>query len=285
MLRRPPPGFLAAILLLTSCSAGPVDSRPAATTGAGADRSSAASSTSRVPSTYVALGDSVAAGAGADRPRVGGYVPLLADLLRQRMGCAGPRRCPLVARNLAVGGATTATVLQDQVPALQALAARTASSAPVRLVTLTAGGNDVFGPTLASCARAPLGPGCAAAAASAVAAAGRGVEVALDAVGRAAPGATVVVTAYYDPLPACRLASLSPLAVRVLEGDSTRPGLNDLIRAAAAAHDAVVVETRELLTERADLVGGDDCLHPSGRGHEKIAAALNAAVGPLVSGA
>lgn len=232
-------------------------------------------------STYVALGDSVAAGVGAERPSTGGYVPVLADLLRARAGCDGDD-CLRVSR-FAASGATTATVRQQQLPALRALLARTPAPPPVRLVTLTVGGNDVFGPVLRSCAPAPTSPVCATSAARAVTAAGRGMDAALDALDAAVPEATVAVMAYYDPLPGCRLAPLSPLAVQVLEGEGGRDGLNDVLRAAAAEHGAVVVETRALLADRADLVGGDDCLHPSGQGHREIAAAFDAAVGARVT--
>lgn len=275
----PPSAPLAAVtalLLLAACTSGSTGDPAAAPPRPGARDSPAVSA-----STYVALGDSVAAGVGADEPTTGGYVPVLAGLLRERSGC-GADDCLLVAR-LAAGGATTATVRQQQLPALRALLRRSPAPPPVRLVTLTVGGNDVFGPVLRSCALAATSPACATTAGAAVTAAGRGLDAVLDALDAAVPGATVAVMAYYDPLPACRLALLSPLAVRVLEGDGSRDGLNDVLRASAAAHDAVVVETRGLLTDRADLVGGDDCLHPSGQGHREIADAFDAAVGARVT--
>jgi hypothetical protein len=49
---------------------------------------------------------------------------------------------------------------------------------------------------------------------------------------------------YYNPLPACPLAALAPLADLVLEGGGpVTAGLNDIIRQRAAAVGAVVVET------------------------------------------
>jgi len=45
---------------------------------------------------------------------------------------------------------------------------------------------------------------------------------------------TTAVVTYYNPLPACRLAPLSQLAERVLEGgDGIAAGLNDIIRRTA----------------------------------------------------
>ena len=90
--------------------------------------------------------------------------------------------------------------------------------------------------------------------------------------------ATVAVMSYYDPLAACRLAPLQPVAVRVLEGTADQAGLNDVLRARAAEHGAVLVETRDLLRAPEDFVGGLDCLHPSTSGHARIAAAFAAAV-------
>ena len=99
----------------------------------------------------------------------------------------------------------------------------------------------------------------------------------------AGPTTPVAVMTYYDPLPACRLASLAPLAEQVLEGDGTSPGLNDVLRARAAEHGAVVVETGGRLTPPGDFVGGLDCLHPSSSGHARIAEAFRDAVGPRVT--
>ncbi len=163
---------LGAVLLLVGCSSSSGASGAAGPTA----HPSASASPSPVPSpsptptptptpladpTYVALGDSVAAGVGADDPARQGYVPVLADVLSQRRGCdAGPAEgCPVRLRSLAVPGATTETLLRDQLPtALELLGA-----GGVRLVTVTVGGNDVFVPVLQACARAPQAPSCAAA--------------------------------------------------------------------------------------------------------------------------
>jgi lysophospholipase L1-like esterase len=223
--------------------------------------------------TYVALGDSVAAGVGADDPARAGYVPVLAALRSARLGCAGAAPadgCPVRVRNLAVPGATTETLLRDQLPTAVDLL----RAGDVRTVTVTVGGNDVFVPVLRSCAQAPEAPECAAAVRSALATVDAGVDRLLVELTAAGPGATVAVMTYYDPLPACRLAPLQPLAERVLEGTGAEDGLNDVLRARAAEHGAVVVETRERLSVPEDLVGGLDCLHPSTSGHARIAEAF-----------
>jgi len=232
-----------------------------------------------MPSTYLALGDSVAAGVGAAAPATGGYVPLLAGLLSERLGCdARPAPgCPLSVRNLAQSGATTATLLRGQMPqALELL--RTAPD--VRLVTLTIGGNDVVETAIGACAPDPRAQACSDAVVASVRRADQGIDEVLRTLTAAAgPDTTVAVMTYYNPTFACQLASLQPLAERVLEGAGQQPGLNDILRARAADHSALVVETRERLNARADFVGGNDCLHPSGAGHARIAEAFVEVVG------
>ncbi len=287
-------GTLCAGLLLCACSSTPDPQRsvapPAATPSVPAPATSSAAPvpTSAAPpipgpSTYLALGDSVAAGVGAATPGSGGYVALLAGLLSQRLGCdAGPAPgCPLQVRNLAESGATTTTLSRRQLPrALELL--RTAPD--VRLVTVTVGGNDVFEPVVRACARAPQDPSCAAAVTSSL----RQVDSRIDEVLRALaaavrPGTTLAVMAYYDPIPACRLAPLSRLTDRVLEGAGSDPGLNDVLRARSTQHGALVVETRARLAVPGSFVGNDDCLHPSGAGHARIAAAFLDVVASPVS--
>ena len=268
-----------AALLLVGCSSAD-DER----TAAPVETPSATAPASPTPTvvtdpTYLALGDSVAAGIGAEDPARGGYVPVLAALLSARAGCddAGAAGCPVQVRNLAVPGATTATLLRDQLPvALDVLG----QGDDVRTVTVTIGGNDVFVPILRACAQEPQAPSCAEAVRTAIGEVDRGVDRLLaELTGAAGPGTTVAVMTYYDPLVACRLAPLQPLAQVVLEGADGVDGLNDVLRARAAEHGAVAVETGTRLTGPQDFVGGLDCLHPSTDGHASIAAAFADAVG------
>ena len=262
-------------LLLVGCSSSGAQSadRPPVTPPATASGTPSPPTAVADP-TYLALGDSVAAGTGADDPVRDGYVPVLAGLLADRWGCddGGGQGCPVQVRNLAVPGATTATLLRDQLPvALDVLA----QDDDVRTVTVTIGGNDVFVPILRACAQAPQAPSCTEAVRAAVSDVDRGVGRLLGALtGAAGAGATVAVMTYYDPLAACRLAPLQPLAGLVLEGRPGEDGLNDVLRARAAEHGAVVVETGTGLAAPQDFVGGLDCLHPSTSGHARIAEAF-----------
>ena len=264
-----------AALLLVGCSSSSGSARPATPSATSSPSPSSAAVDEATPTpaaadpTYLALGDSVAAGTGAEDPARGGYVPVLADLLSDRQGCDGGQApgCPVQVRNLAVPGATTATLLRDQLPvALDVLR----GGADVRTVTVTIGGNDVFVPILRACAQQPQAPSCAEAVRAAIGDVDRGVDRLLaDLTGAAGAGTTVAVMTYYDPLAACRLAPLQPLAEQVLEGTAAADGLNDVLRARAAEHGAVLVETRGLLRTPEDFVGGLDCLHPSTSGHAR----------------
>jgi lysophospholipase L1-like esterase len=274
---------LAAGLLLVGCSSsggdGDTAARPSARPTPSAPPTASAAPSSPVDPTYLALGDSVAAGTGAGTPERG-YVPVLAGLLADRLGCdAGSADgCPVEVRNLAVPGATTETLLRDQLPpALEELRQHD----DVRVVTVTVGGNDVFVPILQACARTPQAPACAEAVVAAVGQVDQGVDRLLaELAGARGPATTVAVMTYYDPLPSCRLAALQPLAEQVLEGRGAQDGLNDVLRARAAQHGAVVVEPGPRLTAPQDFVGGLDCLHPSASGHARIAEAFLDAVAP-----
>lgn len=258
---------------LAGCSSAAPDAAPSGPTSpAASPPSSPAGLPHAAGGTYLALGDSVAAGVGAAASDTQGYVPVLARLLADRV--------PLRVHNLAVSGATTTSLLRDQLPgALDVLA-----DADVRLVTVTVGGNDVFLPIVQACSRSVQDPACPRAVRAALEQVDAGVDELLRRITDAAgPAVPVAVMAYYDPLPACRLAALAPLAEQVLEGTADSQGLNDVLRTRAEEHGAVVVETADRLVPPGDFVGGVDCLHPSTSGHARIAEAFLDAVGRRVT--
>jgi lysophospholipase L1-like esterase len=253
-------------------------------TAAGATDATAAAGRAPQPATYLALGDSVAAGVGATSPD-DGYVGRLHDTLEAVRPCGntGALGCTIDLDNIAVPGATTTTLIAGQLPAAVALLTdRRQTPTPVddvRLVTLDIGGNDVFNPVITACAPDPTSPTCAATIATQLRLVARNYDTILSGLRTAAgPDTTIAVMTYYNPLPGCRLAALSPLADLVLEGGGPVPaGLNDIIRATAARYGAVVVETAPLIKVD-DLVGGADCLHPDDSGHQKIAGAFADAI-------
>jgi lysophospholipase L1-like esterase len=229
------------------------------------------------PGAHVAVGDSVAAGAGDPD---GGYVARLVPAL-EAVTCGG-QPCPeLRTTNLAVGGATTASLLADQLePATSALR----DSGEPRLVTVTIGGNDVVEPLARACAGGVTDQ-CATAARDRYEQVRRNLDrILADLRAAAGNGATIAVMTYYNSFQACDLSVLAPLADRVLDGDDAVgvPSFNALLAEVATARGAVVVPTRDRIGPE-QLVGGGDCLHPNADGHEAIAQAFAEAVGPALA--
>ena len=264
---------------------------------------------------YLALGDSIANGQ-ASAPlavdyattvagwRANGYVAQFDTVLKGRLDCL-PARSPsarsgckqLQLVNLArsgvpamngqpaLPGVTTQSVIDEQLPtALPMLKARNHDANPrndVEVVTITVGGNDIFGPITSACLGADPS-GCSAAIGTAFRAFATNYASILAQLRQAAGPATPILTmTYYNPLPTCFIGQANPAAGAfgdwVLEG-GTLPGLgtlpvgfNDLITAISAQNGARPADTFGDLGP-GDLVGGADCLHPNRAGHTKIAA-------------
>jgi lysophospholipase L1-like esterase len=233
---------------------------------------------------YLALGDSVAVGVGAPQSDEG-YVDELHDLLTASVPCGGGQAlgCGLDLLNIAEPGATTATLAAGQLRrAITLIAQRRTTTTPiddVRLVTLDIGGSDVFAPIIQACSADTQMPECATAISTVLEAFGTNLSSILSGLRHAAgPDTVIAVMTYYNPLPACNLATQAPLAEVVLEGgDGVPKGLNDIIRERAAVHGVVVAEPGALI-DVDDLVGGPDCLHPDASGHDDIAAAFDAVI-------
>jgi lysophospholipase L1-like esterase len=232
---------------------------------------------------YLALGDSVAAGVGASDPAVTGYVPVLYDLLRDEPSCEllGRPGCrSLALDNLAVGGATSTTLLTGQLPVAEdELRAHNGDRNPrndVLVVTIDIGGNDVFS-VVSSCTAGPT-PRCLALVQARLASFDENFSQILSRLrAGAGPDTVIVAMTYYNPLGSCFRAALAPLADVVLEGGPGLEGLNDRIRRISAGNGVLVADTYGLLGP-GDLVGGTDCLHPNDAGHQKIAEAFAAAL-------
>lgn len=224
---------------------------------------------------HLGLGDSVAWGFGASDPFTMGYVPLVnrraSDLycVVEARGCA-----PVDLVNMAVPGATSTSLIANQLqPALELLTARNSdadAANDVVLVTVTIGGNDLFNPVIAACSGG-VTPECTEVIANGFATYTANLGQILGSLRAAAgPNTEIAMMTYYNPLGACFLADLAPLADLVLEGGGPLPaGLNDIIRGVSAATGVTVVETYGEL-RRDDFVGGADCLHPDDSGYKKI---------------
>jgi len=223
------------------------------------------------------VGDSVAWGFGASDPFETGYVPLINQRASDLYCVEGvtPGCAPVDLVNLAVPGATSGSLIAIQLqPAIDLLTERNFDDNPgndVVLVTVTIGGNDLFNPVIAACAGG-VTPECTEVISNGFASYTANLGVILGSLRAAAgPDTEIAMMTYYNPLGACFLADLAPLADLVLEGGGPLPfGLNDIIRGVSAATDVTIVETYGEL-RRKDFVGGQDCLHPDDSGYSKIA--------------
>lgn|GEM_PF-830688 len=267
---------------------------------------------------HVALGDSVPAGqqsvpAVDDFPttmelwKANGFVARFHAALRQRLDCTPGRGrhdgtgCPgLGLVNLArpgipggPGGVTTATVLEpgdqlDQAVAL--IASRHRDRSPrddVQVVTVSVGGNDLYGPAVQGCVLTT--DTCVATLEATFAGFAERYDRILRTLREAAGPDTLILTmTYYNPLPYCFLGAADPAGAKaagdvILEGGELAPGVvvprgfNDVLREVAGRHDVTVVEAFGLL-DGDDLVGGTDCTHPDGTGHRTLAKAFTAAL-------
>ena len=232
---------------------------------------------------HIGLGDSVAAGSGANNPNTA-YAPRLSRYLRS-VDCARgtPQACAhLQFADYSVGGAKSGDLISEQLePALAEIRARQTDGDPgnnVEFITITIGGNDLFEPVLGACGDG-MNDDCKNTITNVFGSYATNLTVILGSLRAEAPDADIAIMTYYNPLGACHLSPIAPLADLALEGiDGVQPGLNDLIRGVAAGVGGItVVETYGLLGEK-DFVGGDDCLHPDDSGHLKIAKAFRRAM-------
>jgi lysophospholipase L1-like esterase len=250
---------------------------------------------------YVATGDSLAAGVGSSDPGTLAYVPLTQQHL---MGLLGKPRLGLI--NLGISGETSSTFITDGQldAAVEVLGARNGDENPnndVAAVTLNIGGNDAIGLFLywfGNCAgQVPRPPVCQFAFNYVLYTFEQNLGVILAALRSAAgPDTPIAVATNYNPLvqPLCYF--YFPVAIDtvnvILEGGTEFGGIvvpedggfNDLTRRVAAEHDVIV----------ADLVpGGEfpallgakdiqpDCAHANDDGHELMADTFKDAVKDL----
>ena len=183
-------------------------------------------------------------------------------------------------------GVTTQVLIDEQLPAATALLrARNHDANPrndVEFVTITVGGNDIFGPVTGACL-AGVTPECITAIGTAFNGFATNYTSILAQLREAAGPATPIVTmTYYNPLPYCYIGDADPGGATML-GNYVReavpvPGLgpvgfNGLITAISHQYGAQVADTFGALGV-GDFVGGTDCLHPNKSGHTKIATAF-----------
>jgi lysophospholipase L1-like esterase len=241
---------------------------------------------------HLALGDSWAFGFGATVPSETGYVALLSQALQSEFDCspsdnAKPDQAcsQLELNNIAVPGATTPTLIANQLPtAVALLEERNSDSNPrdnVEVVTVSIGGNDVTNPIIAACL-AGITPSCINVIENEFAAYRSDLDQALSALRAAAgPDTRIVLGTYDNGIAQCFLTQINPaaplLANIVLENQPpvvpSGQGLHDIMRDVAADYDVEIAEVFGDLGPQ-DWVGGNDCLHPDDSGYAKVALAF-----------
>lgn len=250
---------LAAGFLLSACSRGE-SSAPA----------SPAASPEGQPSVdhggfYLALGDSLAAGTGATAPDRG-YVGHLRDALRRRLGA------DVVLENLAKAGATTQSLIDEQLPQAEQLL----RDSDVRLLTIDIGGNDfaaLFGNP--GCLQEALTPDCPLASVL------EPVRDRLDSIfsrlRAAGPDVPMAVMTY----PNLFSGSGHPFELPAANALSR---LNDVIRDEAGRYGLLVVDpTGPFEGKSLELTGVGSVPfdpHPNDAGHAVLAQAFEAALFP-----
>jgi len=248
---------------------------------------------------YLALGDSWAYGQGAADPATDGYAAGLTRALRDDFDCVpaqsenavdGCARLQLV--NLGrpatptLPGVTAPLVAAEQLPYARSWLERNHDANPVndvRLITLHVGGNDVSGPIQQACIDG-FDAGCITTFIAEMTAFAADLDFVVgDLRAAAGPDVPIVLGTYGNPVPYCSLSDIPgaiDLGWLVLEGtpDGSLPGVHDIVRITAARYGAAVAEVASDLGA-GDFVGGSDCLHPSGAGHEKVVESFREALG------
>jgi lysophospholipase L1-like esterase len=243
----------------------------------------------------LALGDSWAAGVGATIPTKDGYVPQLYQKLLQDYDCPssgfqeGDDGCPLLElENLAVGGATTDTMVANQFPeAISLLKSHNGDGNrfnDAEPTTVHIGGNDVTGPILTACLGG-LTPTCVATIQFELSDLQSDLNAAMSQLRDAAGDGIIVLGTYDNPIedPSCRFFPIPgavQLGALVLEGSALGPGVNDIIRSVAASHGAYVADVFNDFDDQNDWAG--DCLHPDDSGYDKVTEAFVEVLRPLL---
>jgi lysophospholipase L1-like esterase len=224
---------------------------------------------------YLVMGDSIEFGFRDENLADGfGYVPLVGAFLASVFGQ------PPVVHNAGEPLARTHEIWRDQLPEILAAAV---GHVPV-VVSWGGGGNDltevVTGPQAAACRRSQscLGRlnGLLNETEQRI---DRTIRRLRESLGSAA---VILMRTQYNALlrPGCastEVAALASVTLEGLDGTVLDRGLNDRIRSVAEKYEAQVVELFLPFVVNASTFVANDCIHPSGAGHDFIATLTGAA--------
>lgn len=219
---------------------------------------------------YLALGDSLAFGVGADSPSTQGYVALTADVLR-----AGPfAGSGLDVRNVSVPGATSADILRPGDQVNQAVAEIEARGG-AEIISIDIGANDLLAlaGNSSPCLDEPSGQACQDALGAMLAGLQANLSTALHRLREAAPEARIYVFDLYNPYSGSGDAREIIAAVGVQQ-------VNGVITASARDPevDVTFVSIHDVFEGRASQWITSDGIHPNNDGYRVLAEGLIAAI-------
>jgi lysophospholipase L1-like esterase len=229
---------------------------------------------------YLALGDSLSEGIGAEDEKRDAWVPLVATGLGSSYELL----------NLGVAGDDSEELIEDGPldHGLQEIAARANDGVPgneVAVITLEIGGNDLLDlydslvltgdcPTVIESLQRQE---CIDGLQGALDAFRPNLAHTIEALQSAAPGVPIFLMTLYNPFSG-GARTLDEIGALALEGQAGTPfaeGLNDGIRAEAAAHPSVVlVEWYSLFLQKQSEYISQDLIHPNNVGHQVMADAV-----------
>lgn len=229
---------------------------------------------------YIALGNSLSAGIGASNIRGTAFVPLVHEALGDGFGLM----------NLGVSGDTSDDLLRRNGPlerATDEMERRRTDAIEgneVRVVTLEIGGNDLLGlytrlvltRKCPSVTEALQRPECVQGLRNALDNYEPNLEDALRRLKEADPAAKVFLMTLYNPFSGGSTV-LDEIGEMALEGlpDTTFPdGINDIIRAQAAAFGAHIADVHPLFLQKYDQYISGDMIHPNDTGYRVMADAF-----------
>lgn len=227
---------------------------------------------------YLALGDSISAGAGASVRAETAFVPLVAA------GLGAPELI-----NLGVSGDTSGDLLNggpldEGMAEIQRRATDGVAGNEVSVITLEIGGNDLLNlyfdlvvPGVCPSLKEGLAnPKCVDGLQGALDAYRPNLREALLRLNEAAPDVPVFLLTIYNPFSgaAARLDEAGRLALEGEPGTVLPEGLNDIIREEGEAAGAVLVDIYPLFLGRANEYIFRDLLHPNDAGYRVMAGAV-----------
>ncbi|MEX1195530.1 MAG: GDSL-type esterase/lipase family protein [Dehalococcoidia bacterium] len=227
---------------------------------------------------YIAMGDSLAFGVGAQNPAAEGYVALTANalLLNERFSGSG-----LDLVNISEPGATSADIVasEDQLEkALEEIATRKTDAEPdndVQIISIDIGGNDLL--TLAEpdspCFDEPAGALCRTLLNAMLSDLQQNLTRTLTELRQAVSGAEIYVIDLYNPY------SGTGESLEIIAGIGVQM-VNGVLAAVSADPQLGVrfVSVYELFQGRGEQWVATDHIHPSNDGHRVMAEALTASI-------